>query len=580
LHELVARTHNHSEINLESLALLEHRQALGNNTLPRWPAGCSLAAVALLQLGGAGAGFRDSQQTRWGAQRETMAGAEAERKSGAELCAAAQRTAPLFFKAAVPNPVRVVPSFFGEGRWRRPARACALYATDYHRRTPSSRGTVARSSLSANRKRRVCGSFWSVRAIGGGLLRHVSPFLLACAALPACWHRPGRLRILFAPPGERVTPDSVGVACRCNRSGPEVWKLSARRHGSDEVDEVREAIAAGAPTAPLAELSAQLVCPAANPRGADLTSVAAHKAPGDAGAVTVAAVDAAGGIVVSVSQAPDGSAGNAWDTHRVQGEGFRDGESGWGGVELSGDGRQLAVVRQWQRSLAIYDVATGGLVRSLHTSFGPNSVSWLGAGGAGLLPDAEGLVAVAEHKCISLWDLRVGSTAPRAACVQRLVPTATSPIYSVNWVRGVIGIRGRAMGVTKTQAMSLSFSAADPRIYFVHGADTQLVCGQWDDAGGPSLVDTTEGHKASMVPVSVSTGGHKGTHIVTGGSLRKVFEFRSVGRWVATHKLRHADSFFGVCNEQALYMLPPSDLAHLLTYTNKRKREEEDHDDD
>jgi len=361
------------------------------------------------------------------------------------------------------------------------------------------------------------------------------------------------------------------------------------------VAEVRDAIAAGAPTAPLASLSAQLVCSAANPCGGDLTSVAAHKGPGDAGALTVAAVDAAGGIVVSVSQAPNARAGSAWKTQRVEGEGFRDGESGWGGVALSGDGRQLAVVRQWQRSLAVYDVATGGLVRSLHTSFGPNSVSWLGAGGAGLLPDAEGLVAVAEHKCISLWDLRVGSTAPRSACVQRLVPTATSPLYSVNWGRGVIGccggdrsvyvydprrwtIRGRAMGVTKTQAMSLSFSAADPRIYFVHGADTQLVCGQWDDAGGPSLVDTAQAN-AAMVPVSVSTGGHKGTHVVTGGSLRKVFEFRSVGRWVATHKLRHADSFFGVCNEQALYMLPPSDLAHLLAYSKKRKREDEDHDD-
>ena len=84
--------------------------------MPRLPAGCSLAAllpVALaLQLGGAGAGFRDSQQTRWGARRETMAGAEAE------------RTAPLFFKGAVPNPVRVVPSFLGEGQW--PARTFCI----------------------------------------------------------------------------------------------------------------------------------------------------------------------------------------------------------------------------------------------------------------------------------------------------------------------------------------------------------------------------------------------------------------------------------------------------------------------
>jgi hypothetical protein len=59
-----------------------------------------------------------------------------------------------------------------------------------------------------------------------------------------------------------------------------------------------------------------------------------------------------------------------------------------------------------------------------------------------------------------------------------------------------------------------------------------------------------------------------------------VFNFRSVGRWVATHKLRRADSFFGVCNEPALYILPPSDRAHLLTYSNKRNREDEDLNDD
>jgi WD40 repeat protein len=309
---------------------------------------------------------------------------------------------------------------------------------------------------------------------------------------------------------------------------------------------------------------------------------------------------------VSVSRQSEGSAGGGarvWQTSRFEGPGFRDGESGWGGVVLDGDGRQLAVARQWQRTLGIYDVGTGSLIRNLHTSYGPNSVSWLGAGGAELLPGAEGLIAVAEHKCVSLWDLRVGGTAPRSPCVQRLIPTATSPLYSVNWGRGVVGccggdrsvyvydprrwtIRGRAMGVTKTQAMSLSFSVVDPRIYFVHGADTQLVCGQWDDAGGPSLVDTSTSQgkcsaDAELVPLSVSTGGHKGTHIVTGGSLRKVFEFRSVGRWISTHKLQHVDSFMGVCDQQSLYMLPPTQLADLLSYSgnNKRKREEEELDD-
>ena len=374
-----------------------------------------------------------------------------------------------------------------------------------------------------------------------------------------------------------------------------MWRLSAQRHASCDVSAVREALAAGAPTAPLAGLSAQLVCAAADPCGGDVMGVTAYQ--GEGGMVMVAAVDATGGL--SLSSRPSGH--GTWNTRRIEGPGFRDGESGWGGVALDGDGRQVAVARQGQRSLGVYDVATGSLVRTLHTSYGPNSMSWLGAGGEGLLPGAEGLIAVAEHKCVSLWDLRVGSTAPRSACVQRLIPTATAPIYSVNWGRGVIGccggdrsvyvydpkrwtIRGRAMGVTKSQAMSLSFSAVDPRIYFVHGADTQLVCGQWDDAGGPSLVDTQQvkGGDAQLVPVSVSTGGHKGTHIVTGGSFRKVFEFRSVGRWIASHKLRHTDSFFGVCDQQALYHLPQTDLPDLLAYSaasSKRKREEEELDD-
>lgn len=321
--------------------------------------------------------------------------------------------------------------------------------------------------------------------------------------------------------------------------------------------------------------------------------------------MTVAAVDESGGISISVSRQSEAGADDCpWRTTRISGSGFRDGENGWGGVVLDEGGQRVGVARQWQRSLSIYDTATGGLIRTLHTSFGPNSVSWLGAGGAGLLPGAEGLIAVAEHKCVSLWDLRVGSTAPRAACVQRLIPTATSPLYSVNWARGVVGccggdrsvyvydprrwaIRGRAMGVTKTQAMSVSFSAVDPRLYFVHGADTQLVCGQWDDAGGPSLVEMPHAKGVSvsaaseLVPISVSTGGHKGTHVVTGGSLRRVFEFRSVGRWIATHKPLHSDSFFGVCDQQALYVMPALAMPDLLAFsaaTNKRKRAEDEAD--
>jgi len=50
-----------------------------------------------------GHSFRDSQQTLWGSQRDRMDDAEA-------------RTSPLFYKAALPKPVRVTPSFLGT-RW-------------------------------------------------------------------------------------------------------------------------------------------------------------------------------------------------------------------------------------------------------------------------------------------------------------------------------------------------------------------------------------------------------------------------------------------------------------------------------
>ena len=396
------------------------------------------------------------------------------------------------------------------------------------------------------------------------------------------------------PKPVRITPSFLGSGLFALSeadcflaSGQEVWRVSAQHHASD-MDEVREAIALGAPTAPLSSISAQLVCAAATSAGGDIQSVTAHKS--DDGAMTVAAVDAAGGIAVCVKHRNTGD-GSPWKTKRIDGPGFRDGEFGWSGLALGEDGRQVAVARHFQRSVGVYDIATGGLVRMINTVFNPNSISWLGTGGAGQLPGAEGLIAVAEHKCISLWDMRVGSRA-----VQRLVPTASSPLYSVNWGRGVVGccggdrsiyvydpkrwtIRGRAMGVTKTQALSLSFSAADPRLYFVHGCDTQLVCGQWDDAGGPSVVGAAS---ATLIEKSVSTGGHKGTHVVTGGAVRRVFEFRSVGRWIAAHKLQHTDSFFGVCDQQALYVLPPIDSSDLLAQassSNKRKRSQHTEDD-
>ena len=89
----------------------------------------------------------------------------------------------------------------------------------------------------------------------------------------------------------------------------------------------------------------------------------------------------------------------------------------------------------------------------------------VGGSGQQDLPGAEGLIAVAEHKCVSLWDLRVGGThftcvtstkvqlvtqkalpggAPRAACVQRLIPYS---VYLVYWYKSTnIDAIGAARG--------------------------------------------------------------------------------------------------------------------------------------
>ena len=53
--------------------------------------------------------FQDSRQTLWGARRDEMvdaAGADADESL---------RTSPLFFKAALPKPVRATPSFLSKG---------------------------------------------------------------------------------------------------------------------------------------------------------------------------------------------------------------------------------------------------------------------------------------------------------------------------------------------------------------------------------------------------------------------------------------------------------------------------------
>uniref|UniRef100_A0A7S4UE28 Anaphase-promoting complex subunit 4 WD40 domain-containing protein n=1 Tax=Guillardia theta TaxID=55529 RepID=A0A7S4UE28_GUITH len=197
-----------------------------------------------------------------------------------------------------------------------------------------------------------------------------------------------------------------------------------------------------------------------------------------------------------------------------------------------------------------------------------------------------GLLALTEFNFLSLWDPRVGG---RSACVARVSP-CNSLLLTTAWGEGIVGcagmdrsvyvydarkwnVCGRAMSVTKSDIMKLSFSSVNSKIFYAFGVDSQLIAGQWEEAGGSSNAKAVQ----EDVPVTVSTGGHKGTHVVTGGSLRKVFEFRAGGRWIAAQKLDDEDLFWGVCDQQVLYSSAKFDVASGAS--RKRKIEDDDKED-
>eukprot|EP00960_Hanusia_phi_P032518 749892-Hanusia_phi.AAC.3 len=164
------------------------------------------------------------------------------------------------------------------------------------------------------------------------------------------------------------------------------------------------------------------------------------------------------------------------------------------------------------------------------------------------------------------------------------------------------------MSVTKSDIMSLSFSSINSKIFYAFGVDSQVfdegVCGcspdvyvahRWAVGGGRRLVKRCAKAVQEEVPLTVSTGGHKGTHVVTGGSLRKVcewragcledwgetilqvFEFRAAGRWIAAQKVDDEDVFWGVCDQQVLYSSARFDVSSGIS--RKRKIEVEDGED-
>jgi hypothetical protein len=118
-------------------------------------------------------------------------------------------------------------------------------------------------------------------------------------------------------------------------------------------------------------------------------------------------------------------------------------EGGWAGACFSSSsssssdaGLMLAAARGFARDVTLYDVETGGVVRTYNTTLNPYALKFLPPGLAGC--DGQ-LLAVAESHMVSLWDARAA-----AACVQRLATaTVGQPLYALDWCAAQGGLLGR-----------------------------------------------------------------------------------------------------------------------------------------
>lgn len=283
--------------------------------------------------------------------------------------------------------------------------------------------------------------------------------------------------------------------------------------------------------------------------GGGIADMAYYRGAGDS---LVATIDESGGVMLSRVPA----AGGGWSPCRLGGSpGEGDGENGWGGVAFDTSGGSLVVARGYQRAVVVLDVSTGGVVRKFGAAHTPAHCCFVPSVGG----SRDDMLAVAEGGVIALWDVRAsGGKGP----VQRLSPSQGT-VHRLAAQGGLLGctgsdrsihawdskkwtIRGRAMNVVRSEAQWLAFSRKDPSIYYIAGLDPQLVCGQLELTGGGG----------SVVPMHTSTGGHQGTHVVPGGSLRRVFDFSAMGKWAATDMMRDSDTFAGLCDQQNLYCLP------------------------
>ncbi|EKX49281.1 hypothetical protein GUITHDRAFT_104810 [Guillardia theta CCMP2712] len=380
------------------------------------------------------------------------------------------------------------------------------------------------------------------------------------------------------PAPVKVTPSYLGsrICAQSSRhafiaSGKEIYQLSVRR---DETEAMNgESEFSFSTCTPLNSVEARQVQAKKQNTysGMEICSVRGIK-DGES-SFRMASIDMAGGICLYSFRNCGEHFAEQEDppVDFIQGHGFCDGEGGWGGVDFSPCGSQLAAARNFQKSVCIYDLNTGKETRKINLALMPYSMTWVGNGRTDKMAGS-GLLALTEFNFLSLWDPRVGG---RSACVARVSP-CNSLLLTTAWGEGIVGcagmdrsvyvydarkwnVCGRAMSVTKSDIMKLSFSSVNSKIFYAFGVDSQAKAVQED------------------VPVTVSTGGHKGTHVVTGGSLRKVFEFRAGGRWIAAQKLDDEDLFWGVCDQQVLYSSAKFDVASGAS--RKRKIEDDDKED-
>lgn len=163
----------------------------------------------------------------------------------------------------------------------------------------------------------------------------------------------------------------------------------------------------------------------------------------------------------------------------------------WCGVDVSpSDPSKLITAYHLDKKVTLYD--NGKVVRSIQTILNPTQVRFVD----------ENVIALTENNTLTFMDLRQKE---RFGTLKRVQPYS-GPLYAMHVLGDLVGVGGfnRSLAVFDKRKMSVLahwssslkyeitrflFSSMDPKLCYVSGLDSEILCGRWDGSSNLSHFD-------------------------------------------------------------------------------------------